>query len=718
MTGLGGWFAPETMRLVGMALLHFLWQGAAIAAVAFLAMSLVRSASAKYLVGVAMLVAMVAAPAVTFLVLEQRHEAAAVAGFGGMAGAGRALIYGGTSHMANVATTANGMGVASVADAADTKPSFGAGSSAAETESSIYLLWFVEAWFLGVVLLSLRPAAGFFLVERLRLKKGNAVTGALRSRCLELQRRLGLERVVRYCESLQLGAPAVAGWFRPVVLLPVSALMGLTEDQLDAVIAHELAHVKRLDSFVNLFQIAAETLLFYHPAVWWLSKRVRAERENCCDDVAISVCGNAVEYARALATMAEWQSAPALAMAANRSPLAERVARLLGVTKLSGGLRSAGIAGSVLCLCVSVLAGNALLGAAQSNHQAKDAAAAPAAPAAPATPATPAAPAVQAALAPVPSREHDAVIVIRPGKALPAPALAPSPAVTPVFAGAAAVAPTAPGPSAAPVVDPERMFYPQQEAAPTNEEREKPESREREQKNERSAKAGSYIDGLKAEGITDISIDQLIALKVQGVTAEYVRAIHAAGLKPDVDELIAMRVQGVTPEIIREMKISGLAQDINQIIAMQVQGVTPEYVKQLHDMGIKVDANDVLAMKVQGISPEYIRAMREAVDPKLSSDELVAMKVQDVSPEYVRAMKVTGLQLDADDIIAMKVQDVTPEYVKEMQAAGLKLDKHAVIGAKVQGITPEFIERARKHGFQNLTIDKLIALKNSGVLDE
>jgi beta-lactamase regulating signal transducer with metallopeptidase domain/uncharacterized protein YnzC (UPF0291/DUF896 family) len=701
MTGMGGWASPETMRLVGMALLHFLWQGAAIAAVAFLAMSLVRRASAKYLVGVGMLLAMVAAPAVTFLVLEQRNEApAAVPGFGGMAGAGRGLIYGGTSHVVNASSARN------VANAADTKLFFGAGTSAAETESSIYLLWFVEAWFIGVVLLSLRPAAGFFLVERLRLKKGKDVAGALRSRSLDLQRRLGLQRVVRYCESFHLAAPAVAGWFRPVVLLPVSALTGLTEQQLDAVIAHELAHVKRLDSFVNLFQIAAETLLFYHPAVWWLSKRVRAERENCCDDVAISVCGNAVEYARALATMAEWQSAPALAMAANRSPLAERVARLLGVTKLSGGLRSAGIAGSVLCLCVSVLAGNALLGAAQSNQQGRDAHAAPPAPA------VQPAPVVQPALAPVPARDRDAVIVIRPAK--------------PVIAGAdpSVIVDRPEGRSAAPVVDPERMFYPEQEAAPNQADREerqqekKNEARENADERARDAKRGSYIEALKAEGIADLSIDQLIALKVQGVTAEYVRAIHAAGLKPDVDELIAMRVQGVTPEIIREMKISGLAQDINQIIAMQVQGVTAEYVKQLHDMGITVDANDVLAMKVQGIAPEYIHAMREAVDPKLGSNELIAMKVQDVTPEYVRAMKATGLELDANDIIAMKVQDVTPEYVKEMQAAGLKLDKHAIIGAKVQEITPEFIERARKHGFQNLTIDKLMALKNSGVLDE
>src|SRR5450432_3896600 len=121
MTGMSGWANPETMRLVGMALLHFLWQGAAIAAVAFLAMSLVRRASAKYLVGVAMLIAMVAAPAVTFLVLEQQHEAATVAGFGGMAGAGRALIYGGTSHVVPVANAASAANPAGAENAADTK---------------------------------------------------------------------------------------------------------------------------------------------------------------------------------------------------------------------------------------------------------------------------------------------------------------------------------------------------------------------------------------------------------------------------------------------------------------------------------------------------------------------------------------------------------------------------------------------------------------------
>src|SRR5205814_9752973 len=91
----------------------------------------------------------------------------------------------------------------------------------------------------------------------------------------------------------------------------------------------KLAHIRRLDCFVNLFQMAAETLLFYHPAVWWVRQGIRAERENCCDDEAISLCGDAVNYARALTLMEECRTAPRLMMAAKRGPRAQGVLRLL-----------------------------------------------------------------------------------------------------------------------------------------------------------------------------------------------------------------------------------------------------------------------------------------------------------------------------------------------------------------------------------------------------
>src|SRR5438034_11106483 len=107
--------------------------------------------------------------------------------------------------------------------------------------------------------------------------------------CMEalerLAARLRVSRPVRVLESAIVQVPAVLGWVRPVILLPASALTGLTPLQLDALLAHELAHVRRYDYLVNLIQSVIETLLFYHPAVWWISGRMRQEREHCCDDL-------------------------------------------------------------------------------------------------------------------------------------------------------------------------------------------------------------------------------------------------------------------------------------------------------------------------------------------------------------------------------------------------------------------------------------------------
>ncbi len=307
MSNFASWISPEVLRTLGWTLVHFVWQGAGLAALFAVARAVCRSASARYALAVGALVLMMASPIVTFTWLRAQANPAVRNGAGG------AAAWAGTSTQNATALSSSRAPVAE-----------------SRAEHPMAMLWLVEAWFLGVLLLSLRTAGGLFLIERMRRKEIKPVGGELYARCLALQRRMGLDRVIRYCECHRLDAPAVLGWFRPAVLLPVRAMTGLTEEQIEAVIAHELAHIRRFDSFVNLFQIATETLLFYHPAVWWVSQRIRAERENCCDDEAIAVCGDAVNYARALTMMEEWRTAPALMMAANRSPLAERVVRLLG----------------------------------------------------------------------------------------------------------------------------------------------------------------------------------------------------------------------------------------------------------------------------------------------------------------------------------------------------------------------------------------------------
>jgi beta-lactamase regulating signal transducer with metallopeptidase domain len=644
MSNLASWISPDVLRTLGWTLLHFLWQGAGLAALFAVASAVCRSASARYALAVGALVLMLVSPVLTFTWLRAPANPAVSTGAQG------ALTWAATSTQAVTALSGSRAPVA----------------AGTRSEQATGMLWLVEAWFLGVLLLSLRTAGGLFLIERMRRKEIRPVASELYARCLALQRRMGLDRVIRYCECHRLDAPAVLGWFRPVVLLPARALTGLNEEQIAAVIAHELAHIRRLDCFVNLFQIAMETLLFYHPAVWWVSQRIRAEREHCCDDEAIAICGDAVNYARALTLMEEWRTAPALMMAANQSPLGERVLRVLGLSGATGRTRMAGLGVSFVCLAGALLAGNAFLGVAHAS--------------------------LSRGSSKTANHVQDSVIVVKPEppSAKDRRPLAPKPEPTPTAASEIAPEST-PAPEA------------QSQPAPA------PQS-------SNDAKKQSYMDAMAAAGVKISDVDELISLKVQGVTPEYIKGMHELGLQPDVEELIGMKVQGITPEYVREMRKFDPKVGVDDLIGMKVQGVTPDYVRELRTTYPNINVEDVIGMKVQGVTPEYVREFKDlGLQP--SAEDLIGLKVQGVTPNYVKDMRALGLKPGTDELIGMKVQGVTPEYVKEMQAAGFRdLDCDELIGAKVQGITPDFIEKARKHGFQNLTLDKLMALKNADIL--
>ncbi|HEX9707922.1 MAG TPA: M56 family metallopeptidase, partial [Steroidobacteraceae bacterium] len=147
----------------------------------------------------------------------------------------------------------------------------------------------------------------------------------------ELRQSMGIRRAVRVVESTVATVPTVIGWLRPVILVPTCALTGLAPGHLRALLAHELGHVRRHDYLVNLMQALLECLLFYHPAVWWISTRIRQEREFCCDDLAAAACGDVLLYARALAELEHTREpAPMLALGANGSPLMQRIRRLVG----------------------------------------------------------------------------------------------------------------------------------------------------------------------------------------------------------------------------------------------------------------------------------------------------------------------------------------------------------------------------------------------------
>jgi beta-lactamase regulating signal transducer with metallopeptidase domain len=214
-------------------------------------------------------------------------------------------------------------------------------------------------WLTGVALLTLRLLSGWLWVQRLKSHAAVPAGAGVADMAVRLARRLHINRTVTFLESKIVEVPTVIGWMRPVVLVPASALAGLSPAQLEAILAHELAHIRRHDYLVNLLQTLVETLLFYHPAVWWLSRRIRIEREHCCDDLAVSLCGDPVAYARALADLEALRNSSQFVLAANGGSLVDRVRRLLGAPSHAG--RSPGwLAASVSVLVISAIAAGAM----------------------------------------------------------------------------------------------------------------------------------------------------------------------------------------------------------------------------------------------------------------------------------------------------------------------------------------------------------------------
>src|SRR5207248_2177204 len=167
----------------------------------------------------------------------------------------------------------------------------------------------VIAWCVGVLAFALRPILSWYTVRRLKVVGVSPVPDALLQLLSRTAERLRIRSAVSLLQSTLVQVPCVLGYFRPVILLPVSIVSGLAPHQLEAILVHELAHIRRHDYLVNLLQTLVETVFFYHPAIWWLSNRIRCDREHCCDDVVVAVLGNKVEYGRTLLALEQRRGA-------------------------------------------------------------------------------------------------------------------------------------------------------------------------------------------------------------------------------------------------------------------------------------------------------------------------------------------------------------------------------------------------------------------------
>ncbi len=642
-----------SMEALGWTLVHFCWQAAVIALlyrVVDLAFAKSRS-HVRYILALVALMSMFAAAVMTF-------------GYEGM----QTRRQGTFSQNIGITETLHGVmnyvePPRVTVDTAAVKPSPRPDLSMLSASLVKVMPWLDAMWLVGVFILSARTLGGWQRIRQLRHAGLVEIPEQVRDSFERLSQRIGIKRHIELYVCPRISGPLAMGVFRSLVLLPASALTALSPDQLEVVLAHELAHIRRGDYLWNMIQTMVETLFFFHPAVWWVSNNLRQQRELCCDDVALACCSDPVVYATALLRLEEQRSSHlhlAMALDGHRTgmSLRERIVRILGDApekrREMAPLSLVGVCAMVGLFLLPlphvfadhVVAANPVLMAAavhpdQHMHEVVQ-------------DNVKCAPKAAVVLTPA---HHEAPVVAQTVPTAERPASPANPAITvvakPAFAQPAAFAAVLPAPEPLPALAP--LATPE----PTI--------------------AFSWMEAQNTASTTAAKTD-------------YIAAMRAAGYDVDLDKYVAMKIQGVTPEYARSMSEVGLGKPTaDDLVSLKIFGVTPEYVKELKAMGIEpTSIRDLNSYKIFKITPEFVASMKAAGFSPIPTKKLVALRVQGVTPEFARTTK-------------QQFPDVTLDQLVQL---------------RIFHIDDAFIASAKSHGFDHLTIEKLVKLRISGLLDD
>ena len=631
------WLTREETVALGWTLLHFCWQGTAVA-VAYAVVDQVTSratSKVRYAVALAALMLMPAVVIGTFAV-EMRATA---------------------PHQANGYATQTVLGLQSAANPRPVLHELPLASSLEEPTDWLamraerLLPWVDALWMAGVFLLAIRSLGGWWQLELVRRRALRMVPQEVERGFQRISRQIQVGRRVALRVSDQVISPLAMGVWQATVILPMSAVLGLSKEELEAVMAHELGHIRRWDYVWNLLQTAVESVLFFHPAVWWLSRTVRERREVCCDEIAVRSCAGPTIYARALLRLEEQRTVKlrlAMALGGCGGSLLGRVRKVLGEDIAMESRMTSG---------VSVAAAGALVLALLLGPKVGEAVAAPVA--------AVAQPVVAHVAAVLPGKMRSQAAVPNAPVVAPAPAAPPAPAPEPV----APSRPNAIAPAVAPSPKPQVEVLPSIsiEIAANALTASVKEFELQEASGSASPKGTAYLDGMRDAGYPlDLNndLDTLVALKSLGVTPQYAKSMAAAGLgKPTAHELITLKSMGVTPDYVAALKQSGIApKDFHEVVTEKALGVTPAYAAE---------------MKQKGFGD-------------LSVHELISLKAQGMTPEYAGWLK-------------QQFPQATTEELKR---------------AAVFHLNEKFLADAKAHGFNDKSLDKLVRLKMSGLLDE
>ena len=548
------------------------------------------------------------------------------------------------------------------------------------------------AWLIGVLLLSLRLLAGWATAQTLRRRGVSPAPERVQEAFRRIARKLAVSRPVVLVQSAAVAVPTALGAFKPVILLPVCAVTGLGMEELEAVLAHELAHIRRHDYAVNLMQAVAETLLFYHPAVWWVSGRIREERENCCDDLAVAATGDTRVYVRALVHLEGFRAAsPAFAVAATGGVLWSRVARLLSAPSPTDRA-SRSLAGALALAILFTLGASARVWTLESSavSSGENALHAPARRDATASPATKAPPAAEKQA--LRDKIETAIAGgidggIRGGVAGAVKTVASMGIVGGVAGGV-------PGGVEGGIEGGVEGGVEEEDSG---------------------ALPASLDEGGPA---ATLSPDQLASFRTHGVTPEFLAEIVRLGYtRASVDELIGLRIHGVTPEYISRMTQLFGKVSLDECVSLRIHGVTPEFVQGFREAGYRdLSADDAVSLRIHGVQPGDAAELEKVGGRKLSQDELLSARIHGVTPAFAGEMRALGLEADSESLVSFRIHGVTPDFVRAVRSLGYaKLSGEEAVAMLIHGVTADFAAQIQALGYKDVSIDELTSLRIHGV---
>jgi beta-lactamase regulating signal transducer with metallopeptidase domain len=557
-----------------------------------------------------------------------------------------------------------------------------------------YLPALVLIWLLGAICLALRFLGGMVYAQRMKHFRAHPASAEWQARVAELAERLKLRRAPLLVESGLANAPMLVGFLKPIILVPMGFLSGLQTAHIEAIIAHELAHARYQDYLMSILQAVIETVMFYHPAVWWMSSQVRQEREHAADDLAADLCGDSRALAHALAILEERSLASDEAhfatagVGANDGHLLTRVKRLLGKQPE----RTFSLEYLAAYLVITSIFALSLTASPMLQ------------------------PMVKPIVEPVVERAQAAASNL-------ASRLVPL------------TAPSIPDSTNRNDSGKTHSFWSDDNSISTEgfwEAKFKEKSltlimyknkwgRKNYNSTMYTGLRYNEVQGLEASRVRSLSGELEFRLVKESGTfvfsgdakggeargnytfqpnKEFSEKLKALGYK-DVDDrdLIAMAVTDVKLDLLREL--AGLELTTKDAIEIAILGIKPDFVREARKLGL--NGEEIREYGVLGIKTEYITEMKKK---GYTLDEIKELGVLGIKPEYVEEMKKFGIK--SEEIKEFGVLGIRPEKVKELKDAGVPVDEIKEYG--VLGISPGYVASMKSLGY------KVEDIKEIGVL--